>query len=74
MFEKEPKDWRELLGWIANDPVGMQRLVQSLGVRDITIRRWVKKESDPRPQNLRRLLIALPEYREHFVELIPLEF
>lgn len=74
MFEKEPKDWRELLGWIANDPVGMQRLVQSLGVRDITIRRWVKKESDPRPQNLRRLLIALPEYRERFAELIPLEF
>ncbi|HEX7737528.1 MAG TPA: GAF domain-containing protein [Ktedonobacteraceae bacterium] len=74
MVEKEPKDWRELLGWIANDPAGMQRLVQSLGVRDITIRRWVKKESDPRPQNLRRLLIALPEYRERFIELIPLEF
>jgi hypothetical protein len=74
MFEKEPKDWRELLGWIASDPAGMQRLVQSLGVRDITIRRWVKRESDPRPQNLRRLLAALPEYRERFVELIPLEF
>ena len=74
MFEKEPKDWRELLEWIASDPVGMQRLVQSLGVRDITIKRWVKKESDPRPQNLRRLLIALPEYRERFVDLIPLEF
>ncbi|HEY0752472.1 MAG TPA: hypothetical protein VGD98_00720 [Ktedonobacteraceae bacterium] len=74
MLEKEPRDWRELLGWIANDPAGMQRLVQSLGVRDITIRRWVKKESDPRPQNLRRLLIALPEYRERFIELIPLEF
>jgi hypothetical protein len=74
MFEKEPKDWRELLGWIANDPMGLQRLVQSLGVRDITIRRWIKRESDPRPQNLRRLLIALPEYRERFVELIPLEF
>lgn len=74
MFEKEPKDWRELLGWIASDPTGMQRLVQSLGVRDITIRRWVKRESDPRPQNLRRLLIALPEYRDRFVDLIPLEF
>lgn len=74
MFDKEPKDWRELLGWIASDPAGMQRLVQSLGVRDITIRRWVKRESDPRPQNLRRLLLALPEHREHFVELIPLEF
>jgi hypothetical protein len=74
MFEKDPKDWRELLGWIASDPIDMQRLVQSLGVRDITIRRWIKRESDPRPQNLRRLLIALPEHRERFVELIPLEF
>lgn len=74
MFEKEPKDWRELLGWIANDPLGMQRLVQSLGVRDITIRRWIRRESDPRPQNLRRLLIALPEHRERFIELISLEF
>lgn len=74
MFEKETNDWRELLGWIANDQTGMQRLVQSLGVRDITIRRWAKRESDPRPQNLRRLLIALPEYRERFVDLISLEF
>ena len=74
MFDKEPKDWRELLGWIANDPMVMQRLVHSLGVRDITIRRWLKRESDPRPQNLRRLLIALPEYRERFMDLISLEF
>lgn len=74
MFDKEPKDWRELLGWIASDQAGMQKLVQSLGVRDITIRRWVKGESDPRPQNLRRLLVALPEHRERFVELISLEF
>jgi hypothetical protein len=74
MFEKEPKDWRELLGWITSDPASMQRLVQSLGVRDITIKRWIRRESDPRPQNLRRLLVAVPEQRDRFAELIPLEF
>jgi hypothetical protein len=69
MFEKEPKDWRELLSWITNDSAGMQRVIQELGVRDITIRRWIKGESEPRPQNLRRLVSALPEYRERLLEL-----
>lgn len=69
MFEREAKDWRELLAWIANDPAVTQRIIQDLGVRDITIRRWVRGESVPRPQNIRRLLGALPEYRERFIEL-----
>ncbi len=70
MFKENPKDWRELLGWITNDSAMMQHIVQELGVRDITIRRWVDGTSAPRPQNLRRLLSALPEYRERFVELL----
>jgi hypothetical protein len=74
MFEKEPKDWRELLGWITGDQAGMQRVVQELGVREITIRRWVRGESEPRPQNIRRLLSALPEYRERLLELFSEEF
>lgn len=74
MFEKEPKDWRELLGWIIGDPAGMQRIVQELGVRDITVRRWIRGESEPRPQNIRRLLSALPEYRERLLELFSEEF
>jgi hypothetical protein len=69
MFEKEPEDWRELLSWITSDSVGMQRVIQELGVRDITIRRWIKGESEPRPQNLRRLVSALPEHRERLLEL-----
>jgi len=69
MLEREPKDWRELLAWITGDPVTMQRIVQELGVRDITVKRWVKGESEPRPQNIRRLLSALPEYRERLIDL-----
>jgi len=70
MFDKEPKDWRELLGWITSDPATSQRIVQELGVREITIKRWVEGPSKPRQQNLRRLLSAIPEYRERFIELI----
>lgn len=74
MFEKEPENWRELLGWITNDPAGMQRVVQELGVRDITVKRWIRGESEPRPQNIRRLLSALPEHRERLLDLFSDEF
>ena len=74
MFEKEPKDWRELLAWITNDTAEMQRVVQEIGVRDITIKRWIRGDADPRPQNIRRLLSALPEYRERLLILFAEEF
>jgi hypothetical protein len=67
MLDKEPEDWRELLAQITSDSAGMHRIMQELGVRDITIKRWIKGESEPRHQNLRRLLNALPEHREHFL-------
>lgn len=69
MFEREPKDWRELLVWITSDPTMMQRIVQELGIRDITVKRWIRGESEPRPQNIRRLLSALPEHRERLIDL-----
>ncbi|HET8841209.1 MAG TPA: hypothetical protein VFN35_07060 [Ktedonobacteraceae bacterium] len=74
MLEKEPESWRELLARITHDQAGMQRIVQELGVRDITVRRWIKGESEPRPQNLRRLLGAVPEHRERFLEFFANDF
>jgi hypothetical protein len=74
MIDKESETWRDLLGQITSDQAGMQRIVQELGVRDITVKRWVKGESEPRHQNLRRLLNALPEYRERFLEFFIEEF
>lgn len=68
MFQEEPQNWRELLGQIVSDQAEMQRIVQELGVRDITVKRWVSGVSEPRMQNLRGLLSALPEYRERFLE------
>jgi len=73
-IQPEPQDWRELLGKIISDPAEKQRIAQELGVRTITLTRWVSRESDPRPQNLRRLLNVLPEHRELLLELISEEF
>ena len=74
MLEKEPKDWRELLAWITSDPVALQRIVQELGVRDITIKRWIEGPSKPRSQNLRRLVTAIPEHRERFLDFFAEEY
>ena len=67
---QEPETWRDLLRNIISDPREKQRLSESLGVREITLTRWVSQESDPRPQNLRNLLNALPQHRERFLDLI----
>jgi hypothetical protein len=73
-MQPEPQNWRELLGNIISDPHEKQRIAQELGVRTITLTRWVTRESDPRPQNLRHLLNVLPEEREMLLELISEEF
>ncbi len=66
----ESETWRDLLKEIIKDPREKQRLLEVLGVKAITLARWINKESDPRPQNLRNLLNALPQYREQLFELI----
>lgn len=71
---QEPQTWRELLGQIIEDPQKKQSIAEELGVRTITLTRWVNHESNPRPQNLRQLLAALPKYRDILLELISEEF
>ncbi len=63
-MRQEPGDWRELLGTIISNPHERQRIAQELRVQDITLIRWVKRESEPRPQNLRHLLSVLPEHHD----------
>src|SRR5258708_34158479 len=70
----EPQTWRELLGWVLSDPEEKQRLVEELGMRTITLSHWATGDSDPRPQNLHRLLDALPRYREMLYDLIREEY
>jgi transcriptional regulator with XRE-family HTH domain len=66
----QPETWRDLLKNLINDTHERQRLAEELGIRAITLSRWAHGESDPRPQNLRHLLTALPQHREQMLDLI----
>src|SRR5712691_2683341 len=66
----EPQTWRELLGIIIADPRERQRISNELGIRAITLIRWVNGETDPRPQNLHNLLNVIPEHRDQMRDLI----
>ncbi len=66
--------WRELLESIITTPAERERIAAVIGVRSITLTRWLKGESVPRPQNLRQLLHALPRaYQDQFQELLERE-
>jgi transcriptional regulator with XRE-family HTH domain len=51
-----------------------QRLASTLGINPATLTRWVNNETNPRPQNLRELLKALPGQRHELFPLIIEEF
>ncbi|HEV2583907.1 MAG TPA: GAF domain-containing protein [Ktedonobacteraceae bacterium] len=51
-----------------------QRIIDELGIKPITITRWIEGRSEPRQQNFRQLINALPEFRENFYELLGEEF
>jgi transcriptional regulator with XRE-family HTH domain len=61
---QKAQTWRNLLADIIRDRKEKQRLIDVLGVTSITLTRWVNGESDPRPQNLRRLISVLPQSYE----------
>ncbi|GCE20700.1 GAF domain-containing protein [Dictyobacter kobayashii] len=68
---QEARTWRELLGQILSDPKERQHLIETLNITPITFTRWVSGESDPRPQNLRQLINALPQkYQEQMRKLV----
>ncbi len=66
--------WRELLGNSIKSPQERQRIARELNINPMTLIRWVNGETDPHPQNLRRLLHALPQYRQRLITLIEQEF
>src|SRR2546430_7464350 len=69
-MQEQSETWRSLLKTIISDPHEKQRLSEELGIKPITLSRWASSESDPRPQNLRHLLSAIPQQREQMLELI----
>lgn len=74
MLRSEPQNWREYLAHITSDSTNSQRIRQTLGVRDVTIKRWITGFSEPRMQNLRGLLSALPDHRERLLEFFMEEY
>lgn len=67
---QEPETWRDLLRGIISDPREKQRIAQELGIRPITLTRWINNESAPRPQNLRNLVNVIPQHRDELIDLI----
>lgn len=65
--------WRDLLAKSIEDPQERQQIARELGVAPVTLMRWVKHEATPRPQNLQRLLSALPQHRELLLTLLEQE-
>ncbi|GHO88774.1 GAF domain-containing protein [Dictyobacter formicarum] len=66
--------WRELLRNIASDPLEQQKILDSLNINAMTLKRWINGETNPRPQNLRLLLNALPQHRKQLLLLLTMEF
>jgi hypothetical protein len=69
------ESWRDLLRTVTATPKVKERLAGELGLNSMTLTRWVLGETDPRPENLRRLRYFLsPEYRSQFDQLVKLEY
>jgi transcriptional regulator with XRE-family HTH domain len=67
--------WRELLGQTIRSAQEKHRLAREVGVRPITLKRWITGESLPRAENVRRLARALPsDLSERFLSLVGAEF
>lgn len=67
-----PNDWRELLGSIIAESAERERIANEIGVHTGTLMRWVNGDSNPRQQNLRQLLRALPkQQRNQLSHMLP---
>src|SRR5437764_7736646 len=73
--QQKTETWRELLEAILSVPTERARIADEMGVRSITLMRWVQNQSVPRLQNLLQLLSVIPvQYRDRLRQLIALEF
>ncbi len=66
--------WREFLERMIEDPQQRQQLADILGVTPITLTRWTRQESIPRPNSLRKLMQVFPEYHDLLMTSIEQEF
>jgi transcriptional regulator with XRE-family HTH domain len=73
-MELEATAWRKLLESIIADAQERQRIANKLGVNAATLVRWSRGETNPRHENLQRLLQALPEQQKTLARLISEEY
>ncbi len=67
--------WRALLEYIIKNPAERQRIAQAVQVNPITLGRWARNESQPRPENLVALGEAISsEFSATFAQLLVQEF
>src|SRR5689334_10074892 len=70
----EVRTWRDLLALAISDSQERRRIADELGVNPITLVRWSNGTSNPRPENLRALSVALPQHQAQLAKLIVKEF
>lgn len=63
---QEKQNWRDILAEIVQNPKERQHILDELGIRPITISRWISGESFPRANKLHQLLNLYPYHREQF--------
>jgi len=71
---QESPTWRTVLADILKRPGERQRIAGALGINQLTLKRWVQNQSDPRPQYLRQLLTLVPEQQTVLRSLLEQEF
>src|SRR2546423_10064059 len=71
---QESPTWRTVLADILKRPGERQRIAEALGINQLTLKRWVQNQSDPRPQYLWQLLTLVPEQQTVLRSLLAQEF
>lgn len=71
---EEQGTWRELLGQLLKKPQEKERVANTVGVTAVTLSRWIRHESSPRPYHLQALFKAFPEYQTQFATSFAQEF
>lgn len=66
--------WREALGKLTTDPQERQRVIEALGIHQITLTRWITGKSTPRRESLRTLLRTFPDYYQKLFPSLQEEF
>jgi len=72
--DSHPLSWRTILQEAMRTPTERKRIAQALHVNVVTLGRWLRGESQPRPATLRLLPLALPAQQDRLRRALEQEF